>query len=412
MKRSARIVFLKMLGASLFGGLLATAGVAQTINLGAANSADFKVLYATAQDVAQGRQVAETMCANCHGLNGIGKQKGVPNIAGQRAVYLHLEMKVYQAGGRGHKVMTNTVKYMNDDAIMKVSAYYASLEPAEPGGGSAKAAPAKPNALSAGKAAAAGCGGCHGEAGISATPGMPSLIGMDPKYFVAAANAYKGGRRKHDMMKTLVSGLTETDLNNIALYYALEKPGKAKTPAQGNAAAGKAAAAGCVGCHGEGGVSGNPATPSIAGQDAQYFVDAMRAYKDGSRSDATMKGPATSIDETTTRNLAAYYAGQAPQAPKVGKPLTVAEWAERCDRCHGVNGNSTDPRSPALAAQRLDYLVQVLRAYKKGERKSKEMAVMSEGLDDGLVDGLAAHYARQKARGLAYLVLPAAPAPK
>jgi len=412
MKRSARIVFLRMLGASLFGGLLATAGVAQTINLGAANSADFKVLYATAQDVAQGRQVAETMCANCHGLNGIGKQKGVPNIAGQRAVYLHLEMKVYQAGGRGHKVMTNTVKYMNDDAIMKVSAYYASLEPAEPGGGSAKAAPAKPNALSAGKAAAAGCGGCHGEAGISATPGMPSLIGMDPKYFVAAANAYKGGRRKHDMMKTLVSGLTETDLNNIALYYALEKPGKAKTPAQGNAAAGKAAAAGCVGCHGEGGVSGNPATPSIAGQDAQYFVDAMRAYKDGSRSDATMKGPATSIDETTTRNLAAYYAGQAPQAPKVGKPLTVAEWAERCDRCHGVNGNSTDPRSPALAAQRLDYLVQVLRAYKKGERKSKEMAVMSEGLDDGLVDGLAAHYARQKARGLAYLVLPAAPAPK
>ena len=407
MRRSARIVFLTMFGASLFGGLLATAGMAQTINLGAANNVDFKVVHATPQDVAEGRQVADTMCARCHGINGISKEKGVPHIAGQRPVYLHLEMKVYQAGGRGSKIMANTVKYMNDDAIMKVSAYYASLEPAEPSSpASAKAAPAKPNALSAGKAAASGCGGCHGEGGVSATPGMPSLVAVDPKYFVAAINAYKGGQRKHDMMKTLVSGLSETDLNNIALYYALEKPGKAKTPAPGNAAAGKTAAAGCVGCHGEGGVSGNPTTPSLAGQEAQYFIDAMRAYKDGSRSDATMKGPASAIDEATAKNLAAYYAAQTPQAPKVGKPLTVAEWAERCDRCHGVNGNSTDPRSPALAAQKVEYLERVLRAYKKGERKSKEMAVMSEGLDDALIDGLAAHYARQKARGLAYLVLP------
>jgi len=160
MKRSARNVFLAMFGASFVGGLLATSAVAQTINLGAANSADFKVVYATAQDVAEGKQVADTMCARCHGINGISKEKGVPHIAGQRAVYLLLEMKVYQAGGRGSKLMANTVKYMNDDAIMKVAAYYASLESAEPtSGGSAKAAPAKPSAVSAGKAAAAGCGG-------------------------------------------------------------------------------------------------------------------------------------------------------------------------------------------------------------------------------------------------------------
>ena len=413
MKRSARIVLQAIFGAGLAGGLLATAAMAQTINLGGANSADFKVIHATAQDVTEGRQVADTMCARCHGLNGISKEKGVPHIAGQRAVYLHLEMKVYQAGGRGHKIMTNTVKYMNDDAIMKVSAYYASLEPAEPANpASTKAASTKPNAIAAGKAAAAGCGGCHGEAGISSTAGMPSLIGMDPKYFIAAINAYKGGQRKHDMMKTLVSGLSETDLNNIALFYALEKPAKAKTPAPGNVAAGKTAAAGCVGCHGEGGVSGNPTTPSLAGQDAQYFIDTMRAYKDGSRSDATMKGPAGSIDDATAKNLAAYYATQVPQAAKVAKPLTVAEWAERCDRCHGVNGNSTDPRAPALAAQRAEYLERVLRAYKKGERKSKEMAIMSEGLDEGLIDGLAAYYARQKARGLTYLVLPPPPPAK
>lgn len=407
MRQSARVVLLKLLGALLGGALLTAQGWAQPVNLGAANTADFKVVYSTAKDVAEGKQVAETMCASCHGIRGVGNQKGVPHIAGQRPVYLHLEMKAYQSGARGDKAMANTVKYMNDDAIMKVSAYYASLDPAE-ASGSLKAVPVMPNPASAGKAAAAGCGGCHGETGISATAGMPSLIGLDPKYFVAAINAYKGGQRKHDMMKTLVSGLSEADISNIALYYALQKPGKAATPAPGNAAAGKTAAAGCVGCHGESGVSGNPATPSLAGQDAQYFVDAMRAYKDGSRNDATMKGPATSVDQATAKNLAAYYAAQAPQAPKVAKPLSVAEWAERCDRCHGVNGNSTDPRSPSLAAQRVEYLEKVLRQYKKGERKSKEMAVMSEGLDDAVTDGLAAHYARQKARSIVYLILPPA----
>jgi cytochrome c553 len=90
----------------------------------------------------------------------------------------------------------------------------------------------------------------------------------------------------------------------------------------------------------------------------------------------------------------------------VRKPLTVAQWVERCDRCHGVNGNSTDPRSPALAAQRIDYHERVLRAYQKGERKSAEMAAMSPLLTDADIEGLAAYYARQRARSVVYVILP------
>jgi cytochrome c553 len=413
MKRRVVSVLLKVFGTSLVGGFLAAVALAQTITAGAsANPMDYKILYETAQDVAQGKQVALTMCASCHGINGISIQKGVPNIAGQRPVYLHLELKSYQAGKRANTTMTNTVKYMNDDAIMHVSAYYASQDPADPVAAPAKAAAGKPNAVSAGKAAAVACGGCHGEAGVSKMAGTPSLIGMDPKYFVAALGAYKGGQRKHDMMKALVSDLAEAEVNNIALYYALQTPGKAKTPAAGNVAAGKTAAASCSGCHGDGGVSGNPTTPSLAGQEAQYFVTAMRAYKDGSRNNATMKGPATAVDEAAAKNLAAYYTSLTPKAPQVTKPMTVAELAERCDRCHGVNGNSTDPRAPALAAQRVDYLERVMLAYKKGERKSKEMAVMSESLDEDLIIGLATYYAQKKARGLAYMILPLVPIKK
>jgi cytochrome c553 len=87
--------------------------------------------------------------------------------------------------------------------------------------------------------------------------------------------------------------------------------------------------------------------------------------------------------------------------------LTTAEWVQRCDRCHGVDGNSTDPRLPALAAQRLDYLQKVLHAYRTGERKSPQMAAMSDVLSEADVENLAAYYSRQKARSVVYIAVPA-----
>jgi len=405
MKRRVPVLLLIALVASLPD--TGYSQVRTTPAAGSGSNADLRPAYATPQDIAEGKRVAEASCASCHGLSGISTTKGLPHIAGQRPGYFYVELLAYQAGARGNNAMSNAVKLIKDDALVNAAAYYASLEPAQSTAiTGAKPAPAKSDPLSAGKAAAAGCAGCHGDTGITKIPGMPSLIGLDPKYFAAAVNAYKSGQRKHDMMKTLVSALSDADVNNIALFYALQKPGKAQTPSPGNQAAGKAAAATCAGCHGEGGVSSNAATPSLAGQDAQYFADAMRAYKDGSRAEPSMKGPAASVDDNAVKNLAAYYANQQPKQPSVKKPLTIAELAQRCDRCHGVNGNSTDPRSPALAAQRADYLEQAMRAYQKGGRKSKAMAAMLDALPDAEIERLAAHYASQRARSVVYVILP------
>jgi len=403
MKRSARIVVSNLL---TMGTLIAAAGAAYAA--APDSGGDLRAALATPQDIAEGKRVAEASCASCHGLNGVPKAKDrdMPNIAGQRPGYLYNEMRVYQNGGRGTTPMNNAVKFLSDDALVKVAAYYANQDPPQPvASTSAKGAPAKVDALGAGKAAASGCAGCHGETGITSTPGMPNLVGLDPKYFVGAVKAYKGGQRKHDMMKTLVSAVTDAELDNIALFFALQKPGKAKTPSPGNQAAGKTAAVACAGCHGEGGVSTGTA-PSLAGQDAQYLMAAMKAYKDGSRSDAAMKAPAASVDDGTIKDLAAYYSNQLPQAPKVRKPLTPEEMAQRCDRCHGVNGNSTDPRAPALAAQRPEYLERVMRAYQKGERKSTAMSAMLDGVSEADIVALSAHYARQKARAVVYVPLP------
>jgi cytochrome c553 len=380
--------------------------VAQAAKAKPGNGDDLRAVYATAADVAEGKRVTE-VCARCHGASGISTTKGVPNVAGQRPAYLYAKLRAYQAGTRGDHAMEGAVKFLSDEALVKVAAYYSSLEPAQPRPtDGAKAAPAPPDPIAAGKAAAAGCTGCHGEGGISKTPGMPSLVGLDPKYFVAAMTAYKSGRRKNDIMKSLSAAISDADLKNIALYYALQKPARAQTPAPGDQAAGKAAAAACAGCHGDQGVSGNPANPSLAGQDAQYFAAAIRAYKDGSRKDDAMKGAAAALNDRAIRDLAAYYSAQEPRPPKVEKPLTLAEWVQRCDRCHGVNGNSTDPRSPALAAQRVDYLDKSLRAYQTGKRKDSVMAAMSSSLSDADIGALAGYYARQRARAFVYVIVP------
>jgi cytochrome c553 len=366
---------------------------------------DFRALFATTADIADGKAIAGASCSGCHGLNGVSTIGGVPHLAGQRSAYLHVELKAYQSGARGDSAMRNAVKFLNDDAFVKVAAYFASLDPAPPSPPSAATAAAA-DPVEAGKSAAAACAGCHGDAGISKIPGIPSIVGLDPKYLVAAMQGYKSGQRKDDMMKSILATLGDADLDNVALFYALQKPARAQTPVAGDPAKGKAAAAACGGCHGEQGVSASAGNPSIAGQDAEYLAAALRAYKDGSRSDEAMKGQVASLDENSMRDIAAYYASRQPQQPNVRKPLTAAEWAQRCDRCHGVNGNSTDPRMPALAAQRADYIDKVLNAYKTRARKSTEMMAMSDVLSESDVKSLAAHYASQKGRAVVFVTLP------
>jgi cytochrome c553 len=370
------------------------------------DAGELRTLYANAEDVAAGKRLAESSCAGCHGISGVSTSAGVPHLAGQRAAYLYLELKNYQAGVRGVTAMNNAVKFLSQDALFEVSAYFASLAPPQPSATNGAIA-ATLDPVQVGKTAAAGCAGCHGETGVSKTSGMPSLVGLDPKFLVAAMKAYKSGQRKNDLMKSMVANVSDATMDTIALYYGLQKAEKAQTPAPGDRAAGAGASAACAACHGAEGVGGSAAIPSIAGQDAQYLAVALQAYRQRSRAEETMKGIAASLDDDTIKNLSAYYAAQEPKQPNVRKPLTVDEWSQRCDRCHGVNGNSTSPRLPALAGQRLDYLEKVLHDYQTGARKSPQMAAMSDMLTDHDIDSLAAHYAAQKAGVVVYVIVPA-----
>lgn len=77
--------------------------------------------------------------------------------------------------------------------------------------------------------------------------------------------------------------------------------------AGGDAAAGKAKAAVCAGCHGANGEGVAP-NPALAGKAEDQFIQAMKDYKSGKRANPVMKTFAGQVNDQDVANLAAYYA--------------------------------------------------------------------------------------------------------
>ena len=135
MKRSARTIVILMLAAAVSALAHQPDAAAQSPSIKPGD--ELRPLYATPEDIADGKQFADSACAGCHGANGISTTTGIPNLAGQRPVYLYVELKTYQSGGRTNAAMNTSVRFVSDDALVKVAAYYASLDPAQPAPGAA-----------------------------------------------------------------------------------------------------------------------------------------------------------------------------------------------------------------------------------------------------------------------------------
>ncbi|MCG9631218.1 MULTISPECIES: cytochrome c [Vibrio] len=79
----------------------------------------------------------------------------------------------------------------------------------------------------------------------------------------------------------------------------------------GDVAAGQAKAAVCAACHGADGIAVIPGYPNLKGQNEQYLVTSINAYKTKQRNGglaAVMQAQASMLSDADIANLAAYYA--------------------------------------------------------------------------------------------------------
>jgi cytochrome c553 len=345
-----------------------------------------------AGDIAAGRAIAERECKACHGANGGGVAPAIPHLAAQREAYLLASLKEYKEGKRSHAALKDLTKQMSEADLRNVAAYFATLAPVQN-------APPKDVKHSSpyeqGKAQAGACAGCHGEDGNATKPGTPSLAGQQPHYLVAAIQEYHQGDRKTGAMKSQLRDSDRLELENLALYFAAQTPAPRAAAAHGDAAAGEPLTAMCGGCHGAGGNSSDAATPSLAGQDAQYLADAIKSYRK-TRQNWGMQRYVSALSDKDIDNISAFYAAQKPR-PADSVPTSTQELAAKCDRCHDAEPTAS-MAAPKMRGQDKDYLIMALRAYRDDKRESSAMHRMSFAYSNAIIESLASWYASQPAK--------------
>jgi cytochrome c553 len=155
----------------------------------------------------------------------------------------------------------------------------------------------------------------------------------------------------------------------------------------------------CLACHGAGGLSRVPETPSLAGQPQFFTVAQLFLFRDGRRNSAAMTAAAKDLTNDDLRALSDYIAKLPPPEPpsepadpaRAARGRTLAS-QNHCTVCHNPDFSGRE-QMPRLANQREDYLLKAMREYKTGARigYAGAMAVELRELTDADLDDLA-HY--------------------
>jgi cytochrome c553 len=149
----------------------------------------------------------------------------------------------------------------------------------------------------------------------------------------------------------------------------------------------------CLGCHGETGQSETPEVPSLGGQPSMYALIELYMFREKLRVAEPMNDMAAGLSDADLQKFADTIAKLPPPQPTGGAEAARMQRAaalvqqHRCAFCH--NNLAGADNVPRIAAQREDYVLKALRAYKAGTRREYQPAmaeVVAPLRDEDLVD--------------------------
>jgi len=237
-------------------------------------------------------------CAKCHGEDGNSRIAGTPSLAGQQPHYLVVAMQEYLNRERKAAPMHGLLPRLTRLDMESLALFFASQTPVQ------RAAPSTGSAA-AGEPLSAVCGGCHGSHGVSTDTSTPSLAGQDAQYLAAAIKAYRT-TRKRESMRVYVTGLSDKDIRDLAAFYAVQE---SRAVEKGQTLV-KDLTDKCERCHAAEAEIPGMAVPKIRGQDRDYLIMALRAYRDDRRESSTMHKMSLPYGDAVIESIASYYAGQ------------------------------------------------------------------------------------------------------
>ena len=136
------------------------------------------------------------MCSSCHGPNGNSSNPDWPRLAGQSAVYIAAQLRMFRAGTRPNPVMMPLAATLSDQDIADIAVYYEQQTPL--------GLEADPSYWQAGEALylrgdrardIPACVACHGPIGRgNLAAGYPALRAQQSVYVVKQLNDYAAAR--------------------------------------------------------------------------------------------------------------------------------------------------------------------------------------------------------------------------
>ena len=151
----------------------------------------------------------------------------------------------------------------------------------------------------------------------------------------------------------------------------------------------------CSSCHGLTGRSESPTFPRLAGQQKDYLVVQLKAFRDHTRADphahTYMWGMAAKLTDPVIDGLAAYFSAQTPAQGSPGDAADMAAGQKifaagipdkdvpACMACHGDKGQGNEA-IPRIAGQHEAYLEGQLSAFASNARANEIMHENSKNL--------------------------------
>ena len=171
------------------------------------------------------------VCSSCHGPNGNSVNPEWPRLAGQNAVYVAEQLRLFRSGARANPVMMPMATSLSDQDIADIALYYEAQTPvgleADPSYWQAGAALYLRGERSRDTPA---CAACHGPAGGgNLAAGYPALRAQQSVYLVKQLKDYASGARYTGgtpppadpnavMMFTIAKRLSPEQIRDVASY--------------------------------------------------------------------------------------------------------------------------------------------------------------------------------------------------
>jgi cytochrome c553 len=173
------------------------------------------------------------VCAACHGPQGVAIAPNFPNLAGQSATYLYVQLEQFHQGQRSDPVMSAQAAPLSDADMRDLASHFASLAPKPAGRADAGSRGAQLFLSGDPSRGIPPCQGCHGSdaLGPRVQPGrtphppwstIPRLRGQSAIYLTKRLTDFRNGVRPGSSNTRVMEGVARTledaDVQALAAY--------------------------------------------------------------------------------------------------------------------------------------------------------------------------------------------------